>query len=34
MKAATDMGRKILQGRQAAAGLPHPRASASPGGTH
>ena len=34
MKAATEMGRKILQGRQAAAGLPRPRASAWPGGTH
>jgi len=34
MKAASDMGRKILRGRQAAAGLPHPRASASPGGMH
>ena len=34
MKAASELGRKILQGRQAAAGLSHPRASASPGGTH
>ncbi len=33
MKAATEMGRKILQGRRAALELPHPRASASPGGT-
>jgi hemerythrin-like domain-containing protein len=34
MKAASELGRKILRGRQAAAELPHPRASASPGGTH
>jgi hypothetical protein len=34
MKAASELGRKILQGRQAAAELAHPRASASPGGTH
>ena len=34
MKAATEMGRKILQGRQAAVALPRPRASAWPGGTH
>jgi len=34
MKAATEMGRKILQGRQAAVALPRPRASAWPGGMH
>jgi hypothetical protein len=34
MKAASELGRKILQGRQAAAELAAPRASASPGGTH
>ena len=34
MKAASELGRKILQGRQAAAALPRPRASAWPGGTH
>jgi hypothetical protein len=34
MKAASELGRKIQQGRQAAAELAHPRASAFPGGTH
>ena len=34
MKAATEMGRKILQGRRATVELPRPRASAWPGGTH
>ena len=34
MKAAGELGRKIQQGRQAAAALAHPRASAFPGGTH
>ena len=34
MKAANELGRKILRGRQAAAELAAPRASASPGGTH
>jgi hemerythrin-like domain-containing protein len=34
LKAACELGGKILRGRQAAAQLAHPRASASPGGTH
>jgi len=34
MKATSELGRKILLGRQAAAELAAPRASASPGGTH